>query len=105
MLWIGLCKLQLESTLLEPIGPGLASSTWASAPPSIRWPMWPDEPLQAYGFLAVRFWGSRWSCAVIEEFFLRGFVMRFVVDADWWQGALRHADSGGRSPPARWCRC
>ena len=38
----------------------------------------------AWTFLAVRFFGLVAVVPVIEEFFLRGFVMRFVVDRDWW---------------------
>ncbi len=38
----------------------------------------------AYGFLAIRFVGLALIVPVIEEFFLRGFVMRFVMTADWW---------------------
>ena len=30
-------------------------------------------------------WGLAVVVPVIEEFFLRGFVMRFVIDADWWK--------------------
>jgi CAAX prenyl protease-like protein len=38
----------------------------------------------AYCFLAIRFVGLAIIVPVIEEFFLRGFVMRFVMAADWW---------------------
>ena len=38
-----------------------------------------------YTFLAIRFVGLALVVPVIEEFFLRGFVMRFVVAADWWK--------------------
>ena len=46
---------------------------------------WPDRPLLAYGFLAVRLLGLAVVVPLIEEFFLRGFAMRFVVTADWWK--------------------
>src|SRR5205085_2234687 len=39
----------------------------------------------AYGFLAVRFIGLVVIVPVIEEFFLRGFVMRFVMKDRWWE--------------------
>src|SRR5262249_28460905 len=39
----------------------------------------------AYGFLAIRLFGLALVVPLIEEFFIRGFVMRFVVDADWWK--------------------
>ncbi len=44
-----------------------------------------DRPLMAYGFLAVRFFGLVIVVPVIEEFFLRGFLMRFVMDEHWWE--------------------
>jgi uncharacterized protein len=39
----------------------------------------------AWAFLAVRFLGLVAIVPLIEEFFLRGFVMRFVMDRDWWK--------------------
>ncbi len=39
----------------------------------------------AYGFLAVRFFGLGIVVPMIEEFFLRGFLMRFVMDEHWWE--------------------
>lgn len=44
-----------------------------------------DRPAWAYTFLAIRLVGLALVVPVIEEFFLRGFVMRFVVEADWWK--------------------
>lgn len=80
--WIALCKLQLEKTLLEPIGLGwiVDLGERAGFNPLAHWP---DQPLLAYGFLAVRFVGLVLVVSLIEEFFIRGFVMRFVVEADW----------------------
>jgi CAAX prenyl protease-like protein len=84
VLWIGICKLQLESKLLAPLGLErlVAAGTRSGFDPFDRWH---DEPLLACGFLAVRFWGLAVIVPVIEEFFLRGFVMRFVIDAEWWK--------------------
>jgi CAAX prenyl protease-like protein len=39
----------------------------------------------AWAFLAIRFFGLVAVVPVIEEFFLRGFVMRLPVEGDWWQ--------------------
>ncbi|MBI3837875.1 MAG: hypothetical protein HY288_08080 [Planctomycetia bacterium] len=56
VLWVGLCKLGLESKLLAPIGLGwLVDSGARSAFNPLQ--NWPDQPLLAYGFLTVRFWG------------------------------------------------
>ena len=42
-------------------------------------------PAWAWTFLAIRFFGLVLVVPVIEEFFLRGFLMRLVVDQDWWK--------------------
>ena len=84
VLWIGLCKLGLESKLLAPLGlEWVVDSGVRSAFNPLE--NWPDQPLLAYGFLAVRFCGLAIVVPIIEEFFLRGLVMRFVIDADWWK--------------------
>ncbi len=42
-----------------------------------------DDPTWAWTFLGIRFFGLVVVVAVIEEFFLRGFLMRYVMDIDW----------------------
>ncbi len=42
-------------------------------------------PAWAWTFLAIRFFGLVVVVPISEEFFLRGFLMRLVVDQDWWQ--------------------
>jgi CAAX prenyl protease-like protein len=44
-----------------------------------------EQPALAYAFLAVRLFGLALVVPVIEEFFLRGFVMRFVMGERWWE--------------------
>jgi CAAX prenyl protease-like protein len=44
-----------------------------------------NTPAWAYGFLAIRFAGLVLVGPIIEEMFLRGFLMRFFVATDWWQ--------------------
>ncbi|HEY2883366.1 MAG TPA: CAAX prenyl protease-related protein [Pirellulales bacterium] len=41
--------------------------------------------LLAHAFLLVRFVGLTLIVPIIEEFFLRGFVMRFVMAERWWE--------------------
>jgi CAAX prenyl protease-like protein len=41
-------------------------------------------PAWAWTFLAIRFFGLVAVVPVMEEFFLRGFLMRLVMDQDWW---------------------
>jgi uncharacterized protein len=43
------------------------------------------QPALAYVFLAVRFFGLAVVVPVIEEFFLRGFLMRFLMAEKWWE--------------------
>jgi hypothetical protein len=84
VLWVAICKLQLETNLLGPLGldrfvdlgrrPGFNPLAQLA-----------DRPPLAYGFLAIRFFGLVAVVPLIEEFFIRGFVMRFVIDADWWK--------------------
>ncbi len=41
-------------------------------------------PAWAYTFLVIRFLGLALIVPIIEEFFLRGFLMRFVIRENWW---------------------
>jgi CAAX prenyl protease-like protein len=43
-----------------------------------------DHPALAWGFLAVRFLGLAAVVPLIEESFLRGFLLRYVVAPRWW---------------------
>jgi CAAX prenyl protease-like protein len=83
VLWIWLCQLQLERKALEPIG--LAKFLGLGERPAFN----PLEqlaatPAWAYTFLVIRFIGLALVVPVIEEFFLRGFLMRIVIREDWW---------------------
>ncbi|HEY2840584.1 MAG TPA: CAAX prenyl protease-related protein [Pirellulales bacterium] len=80
--WVGLCHLQLEQKLLPKIGLGfLVDSGQRSAfNPLVELAA---NPLAAYGFLAIRFIGLALIVPVIEEFFLRGFLMRIFVHENW----------------------
>jgi uncharacterized protein len=84
VVWIGLCKLDIEQRWLGPLG--LEKLIDLGARPGYN-PLaeLADQPLAAWGFLTVRFFGLAVVVAVIEEFFLRGFLMRFFVERDWWK--------------------
>lgn len=83
VLWIGICKLQLEQKLLVPMGlgslVGLGARTGFNPLAEIADQTW------AYQFLAIRLLGLALIVPIIEEFFLRGFLMRFVMDVDWFK--------------------
>ena len=83
VLWIGLCHLQLERKLLEPIG--LAKLLGLGERPAFN-PLaeLAATPVWAYTFLAIRFLGLAAIVPIIEEFFLRGFLMRYVIRDEWW---------------------
>lgn len=84
VLWIAICKLELETNLLGPLG--LSSFVDLGRRPGFN-PLseLADRPPLAYGFLLIRFLGLAAVIPLIEEFFIRGFLMRFVIDADWWK--------------------
>jgi CAAX prenyl protease-like protein len=83
-IWIGLCKLALERRLLELFG-WEALLDWGSRPAFDPFSALGDSIPLLYAFLVVRFFGLAALVPLIEEFFLRGFLMRFVVQANWWE--------------------
>ncbi len=84
VLWIALCKLRLEPKLLGPLG--LDALIGAGERPAYN-PLEQlrNHPTWAYAFLAIRFLGLALVVPIIEEFFLRGFLMRFVMNDRWWE--------------------
>ncbi len=87
-IWVGLCRLDVEHAYLQPalerVGLGwiIGSGGRAAYNPFVQLADW---PLGAWSFLAIRFLGLALIVPLIEEFFLRGFVMRFAVDEQWWE--------------------
>ncbi len=92
VLWIGLCHLQLERKTLEPLG--LAKLLGLGERPAFN-PLaeLADTPAWAYTFLAIRFVGLALIVPVIEEFFLRGFLMRYVVNENFTERPVRPTDA------------
>jgi uncharacterized protein len=96
VIWIGICRLDLEGTYVQPVlntyikpaldhvglGGLIGSGGRAAFNPFQELA---DQPIRAWIFLATRFFGLVLIVPVIEEFFLRGFIMRFVVERDWWE--------------------
>lgn len=104
VLWVLLCQLQLEAKIFGPIdrflGGLLPVEPAEGVQPTVglmallgtgeRSAYNPldqlaDAPGWAYSFLAIRFLGLALIVPVIEEFFLRGFLMRYVMHECWWQ--------------------
>jgi CAAX protease family protein len=84
VLWIAICSLHLEPKILGPMG--LMSVEHLGERPAFNpFAELKSNPPWEYTFLAIRFLGLALIVPIIEEFFLRGFLMRFVMDADWWE--------------------
>ena len=98
VLWIGICNLRLEEHLVEWLGPEsgiVGSSASASAPRTTRSNNSPATPGWAYTFLAIRFLGLALIVPIIEEFFLRGFLMRYVMNPNVVGSSLRRSEPRG----------
>jgi uncharacterized protein len=87
VVWIALCRLDLEHQYLLPafqtvkLGWLVESGTRSAFNP---FEQLAGNAAWIWGFLAIRFLGLAAIVPVIEEFFYRGFLMRAVVQADWW---------------------
>ena len=83
VVWVGLCKLQFERAVVEALGVGewIDTGRRSAYNPLVELA---GRPVLAYGFLVVRFWGLAVIVPIIEEFLLRGFVMRYFFQPDWW---------------------
>jgi uncharacterized protein len=81
--WIVICRGELETRFLTSIG--LADWAGYGARPAFN-PLaaFHNAPVSLVAFLAIRFAGLVLIVPLIEEFFLRGFLMRFFEQADWW---------------------
>ena len=88
ILWTGLCGLELEARLLESLGRAdwMAAAARASFNPL---EYFRGRPLTLAGFLAIRFAGLVLLVPLIEEFFLRGFLIRFLASEHWPQLGLQ----------------
>lgn len=83
LLWILVCRGGLESQLLNAIG----HTDWVNAtarPAFDPLTTFAGSPVGLTVFLAVRFAGLALIVPIIEEFFVRGFLMRFIMAAEWW---------------------
>ena len=83
VVWVGFCRLDLEEKIFVPLGLGefLGSGQRVSFNP---YEQLGHRPFWMVMFIAVRFLGLAAVVSIIEEFFLRGFLLRFVLDPVWW---------------------
>jgi CAAX prenyl protease-like protein len=83
-LWIWLCRQNWEQEALPAVGlQWLLDMEKRSAYDPIT--ELGGATTAFYAFLAVRFFGLVVLVPLLEELFLRGFVMRLVIDPDWWK--------------------
>jgi hypothetical protein len=82
VIWIAICQLHLEAKLLAPLGLD-AVLGFGERPAYNPLDQLRDTPAWAYTFLAIRFLGLALVVPIVEEFFLRGFLMRFVMSDRW----------------------
>ncbi len=97
--WVGLCMVSDLTGLTAVLKDAMARVHLYSPRPAFN-PFDAHESLLAaspalnWFFLGIRFFGLVAIVPVIEEFFLRGFLMRVVMKADWWKvpfGAVNRA--------------
>lgn len=90
--WVGVCKLQLEQRLLVPLGLGnlLGLGERSAFNP---FEQYAGRPAAVWGYLAVRMLGLAVVVPVFEEFFLRAFVMRYVMARNWWRVPFGEVDA------------
>jgi len=89
VIWIALCTLHLEPKILGPLGL-MNVEALGERPAFNPFHQLADDQTWMYTFLAIRFLGLALIVPIIEEFFLRGFLMRFVMDPDWWEIPFGH---------------
>jgi len=84
MMWILICRAGWAQGLLDAIGAGgwLSLGQRAGFDP---WTALAGSPWEQAGFLLVRFTGLVVVVPLAEEFFLRGFLMRYIRQAEWWE--------------------
>ncbi len=80
VVWISLAFIQREA--LQRLGWSLEVGARSAFNPLKELA---STPAWAYIFLAIRFVGLVLVVPVVEEMFLRGFLMRFFVAPDWWR--------------------
>jgi CAAX prenyl protease-like protein len=79
VLWIGLCQLNLEATLIALLPDELRPDPRPGFNPFDRI----AEPAARWGFIAMRLLGLAVLVPIAEELFWRGFLLRWLSDPNW----------------------
>ena len=96
VVWVGCCELQVERTLLESIG----LKSWTNLRPAFNpFESLPDTSFRKL-FLALRFTLLAMLVPVIEELFLRGWLVRWIQDPNWESIGLKTLSWGALLTPS-----
>lgn len=87
VIWIGLCYLQLEKNVGTAIG---LPEAWFDIRTAINPSNHFTAPWPLVLFFVIRFTGLVVAVPLAEEIFLRGFLIRFLEDPDWWKVKIKH---------------
>ncbi len=93
-LWIGCHYLQLEPRIVEALGADhwLVKNLGLASRPSLdAWTLLRESPTWGAAFIGVRLLGLVLVVPIIEEMFLRAWMMRYVQGAQWWKIPFGHA--------------
>jgi uncharacterized protein len=92
VVWVGLSYLDRQFI-------GLGEMLSGGRPSFNPFEQLKDNPTWMWQFLAVRFFGLVVVVPIIEEFFVRGFLIRYVDDPDWDERPLGEAKLAGWLSP------
>ncbi|MGB1925299.1 MAG: type II CAAX prenyl endopeptidase Rce1 family protein [Rubripirellula sp.] len=87
MIWIGLCRLNLEAGILSSLG--LSSDLLGSRDATNPWELF-GNGMSLKLFLAIRFSILIVAVPLAEELFLRGFLLRYLRDPNWTELSIDH---------------
>jgi CAAX prenyl protease-like protein len=86
VLWVGLCELHIERTIYQSIGLSSLTSTRPAFNPFESL----TDPSQRNIFLALRFTLLVVLVPIVEELFLRGWLVRWIHDPNWEAISLKN---------------
>jgi uncharacterized protein len=87
VIWVALCQLDVEHHYLQDVFQKVGLGGFIGAGQRAEFNPLKElagQPAWAWCFLAIRFAGLALVVPVVEEFFLRGFLLRFIVKPEWW---------------------
>lgn len=85
VLWVAICELQVEAGLARLLGQEDVLPQRSAVDPSESYPVSWIYQL----FLGVRFAKLALLVPLVEEVFLRGFLLRYVQQYDWWKLSMQ----------------